>query len=455
MAQKEPIIIGHHEKIDIVDHVVSAIPAKIDTGANTSAIWASNISESHGTLSFSLFGSGSAYYSGQILTTQKYRVIAVKNSFGESEYRYIVSLSIRISNKRYRVHFTLADRSRSNFPILIGKRFLKGKFLVDVSQTHLLTGASKLERQRILVLCSLVDQKKYDLFNKVATAADAQIDVHDYNDLVFSFGEKPQVSLITKDGLKDIADYNLVYFKSHRGNIEQAMATGRYLQYRNVNFIDREFAQLISRSKLSEMMQLQTFGLPVPAGVVAASSWLAENIKEVTEPLGWPVIVKDVFSDKGKNNYLVANATDLKKILKAAPKECIFVVQKEVPNLGYSRVLVMGKEAKIVITRRSLEGSDKNEDPQKRHLNNIRGGVNASLEPVSEADATMISLSQKAADVMRRQVAGVDILQDKDTKKWYILEVNSSPQLMTKKYGDEKAQALGEYLKREAEMWYL
>ena len=204
MAQKEPIIIGHHEKIEIVDHAVAAIPAKIDTGANTCAIWASNIAENQGTLSFSLFGSGSAYYTGQVLTTQKYRVIAVKNSFGESEYRYIVSLSIRISNKRYRVHFTLADRSRSNFPVLLGKRFLKGKFLVDVAQTHILTGANKPDSQRILVLCSLVDQKKHDLFKKVAVAADAQLDVHDYNDLVFSFGDKPQVSLQTSDGLVDI-----------------------------------------------------------------------------------------------------------------------------------------------------------------------------------------------------------------------------------------------------------
>jgi D-alanine-D-alanine ligase-like ATP-grasp enzyme len=71
----------------------------------------------------------------------------------------------------------------------------------------------------------------------------------------------------------------------------------------------------------------------------------------------------------------------------------------------------------------------------------------------------MISLSQKAADVMRRQVAGVDILQekstDKATGKWYILEVNSSPQLLTKKFSDEKATAMGQYLKREAERWYL
>jgi len=30
--------------------------------------------------------------------------------------------------------FTLADRSKNNFPVLIGRKTLKGKFLVDVSK---------------------------------------------------------------------------------------------------------------------------------------------------------------------------------------------------------------------------------------------------------------------------------------------------------------------------------
>ncbi|MEO8785152.1 MAG: RimK/LysX family protein [Candidatus Saccharimonadales bacterium] len=450
-----PMIIGHHEQIQIVDHAVADIPAKIDTGANSSAIWASNIAEHDGLLNFTLFGAGSVYFTGVVLQTDKYRVISIKNSFGESEYRYIVTLTIKIAGKRYKVHFTLADRSRSNFPMLLGKRFLNKKFLVDVSRNHLLEDNQKAGPQKILVLCSALDAAKQEFFAKVAAAASAQVSVHHYKDLLFRFGEKPQVQLRTSQGLVDVADFDLVYFKSHKSNLEAAMAVGRYLHYRNVNFIDREFGQLVSRSKLSEMMQLQTFGLPVPSGVVASHQLLLEQAKSITDELGWPVIVKDVFSDKGINNYQVQNMAELRKILEKAADKQLFVIQKLITNNGYSRVLVMGKEAKLVISRLTLKSEQKKLDPQKQHLDNIRGGINASLQPVESADATMISLSQKAADVMQRQVAGVDILQDKQTGKWYILEVNSSPQLITKKFSDEKAQAMGQYLKREAERWYL
>jgi glutathione synthase/RimK-type ligase-like ATP-grasp enzyme len=371
-----------------------------------------------------------------------------------------VTLPIKIAGKRFRVHFTLADRSRSNFPILLGKRFLNKKFLVDVSQNHLLDDHKKLSgTQKILVLCSVVDQAKHTFFAKVGQAASSRLEVHDYDDLLFRFGDKPIVELQTKEGLVDVADFDLVYFKSHKGHLEAAMAVGRYLHYRNVNFIDREFSQLVSRSKLSEMMQLQTFGLPVPPGVVASNRVLLKQAQAISQELGWPLIVKDVFSDKGKNNYLVQDMVELTKILKQANGDQLFVIQKYIANNGYCRVLVLGKEAKLVIRRVALKADQQNADAQKRHLNNVRGGVNASLQPVESADATMISLSQKAADVMRRQVAGVDILQekstDKATGKWYILEVNSSPQLLTKKFSDEKATAMGQYLKREAERWYL
>jgi glutathione synthase/RimK-type ligase-like ATP-grasp enzyme len=37
-------------------------------------------------------------------------------------------------------------------------------------------------------------------------------------------------------------------------------------------------------------------------------------------------------------------------------------------------------------------------------------------------------LALAAAQTTRKQMAGVDLIQSKDDKKWYIMEVNSSPQ---------------------------
>jgi hypothetical protein len=42
-----------------------------------------------------------------------------------------------------RVRFGLSDRSTHNYPILIGRRTLSGKFIVDVSQTENLVKIKK------------------------------------------------------------------------------------------------------------------------------------------------------------------------------------------------------------------------------------------------------------------------------------------------------------------------
>ena len=42
--------------------------------------------------------------------------------------------------KEYNVSISLADRSKMKYPMLLGKRFLKGRFLVDVEQEYISKG---------------------------------------------------------------------------------------------------------------------------------------------------------------------------------------------------------------------------------------------------------------------------------------------------------------------------
>ncbi len=110
------------------------VPAKIDTGAEASAIWASKIRVcKDGTLKFALFGEGSPFYSGKIYKRKDYKVIVTRSAMGQEQIRYRVYFPIVINGRKIRVLFSLADRSKNSFPILIGKRTLQGKFIVDVS----------------------------------------------------------------------------------------------------------------------------------------------------------------------------------------------------------------------------------------------------------------------------------------------------------------------------------
>lgn len=126
--------IGKTRKINIIGHA-DGVPAKIDTGADSSAIWASNISiDKDGVLHFTLFDEGSEFYTGEVISRIDYKVAKIASSSGHIQIRYRTHLSIRLGGKKIRVLFNLSDRSANKFPILIGRRTIARKFLVDVTK---------------------------------------------------------------------------------------------------------------------------------------------------------------------------------------------------------------------------------------------------------------------------------------------------------------------------------
>ena len=129
-------IIGSIELIEVAG--IKDIPAKVDTGADSSSIWASNIDmEKDGTLVFSLFSEKSPLYTGERIKSTDYVAKSVRSSHGDKQIRYRVKLPVTINNKTFTTTFTLANRSRNHFPVLIGRHTLEGNFLVDVSRASL------------------------------------------------------------------------------------------------------------------------------------------------------------------------------------------------------------------------------------------------------------------------------------------------------------------------------
>lgn len=127
-------VIGKSRKINIIGHV-SGVPAKIDTGADSSAIWASDIHiDEEGKLHFKLFGPGSRHYTGEDIVRTDYKVAQIRSTTGHLQIRYRTHLSIRLGGKKIRSLFNLSDRAKSQYPILIGRRTITGKFHVDVSR---------------------------------------------------------------------------------------------------------------------------------------------------------------------------------------------------------------------------------------------------------------------------------------------------------------------------------
>lgn len=131
---KELTIIGSNTLVDLVG-VAENVQAKIDTGADSSSLWASEISvDQDGILHYKLFDKGSPLYTGIEHTTSEFNVASVVSSSGHREIRYKVKILMRIGGRNIKAQFNLSNRSEQKFPVLIGRRTLKQKFLVDVSK---------------------------------------------------------------------------------------------------------------------------------------------------------------------------------------------------------------------------------------------------------------------------------------------------------------------------------
>ena len=130
----EKTVIGREVAIDFGEKIKN-VPAKVDTGADSSAVWASDIFvDPKHVLHFKLFDEGSKFYTGTEHATKDFSVAITKSSLGETALKYRVKLSINIAGRKIRATFGLSDRSTHNYPVLIGRKTLNGKFIVDVSQ---------------------------------------------------------------------------------------------------------------------------------------------------------------------------------------------------------------------------------------------------------------------------------------------------------------------------------
>jgi hypothetical protein len=132
------VIIGRSEEISFVDYGINHIPAKTDTGAYRSAIHASDIEldEQAGVLRFSLLaGHPVCGAMAQRVETKTFKKVMIENSFGHGEERYEVRLRVKLGPKIFTAAFTLANRAKKVYPILMGRKLLNHRFLVDSSES--------------------------------------------------------------------------------------------------------------------------------------------------------------------------------------------------------------------------------------------------------------------------------------------------------------------------------
>lgn len=117
--------VGRTETVYFPDFESGPDSAKIDTGAYGNALHVEDVYVQDGLLHFTIGGKQRVF--------EEYGTIVVKNSFGKRQKRYSIVTRMKMGKKTYRLHFSLTDRNKMKYPVLIGRRFI-GRFgyMVDV-----------------------------------------------------------------------------------------------------------------------------------------------------------------------------------------------------------------------------------------------------------------------------------------------------------------------------------
>ncbi|HTB33080.1 MAG TPA: RimK/LysX family protein [Bacteroidia bacterium] len=135
---KKKEIIGRTVLVDLPKLGFTSIPAKADTGAYYCSLHCHfiNVKVEHGKriLCFNLLDPTHPEYQDRtIFYKRKFIEKQIKNSFGDTEMRYLIHTAIRLHSRRIRAWISLTDRGNMKYPMLLGSRLLRNKFLVDVS----------------------------------------------------------------------------------------------------------------------------------------------------------------------------------------------------------------------------------------------------------------------------------------------------------------------------------
>ncbi len=127
----EKKVIGRFDKADFPLLHLEDISIKIDTGAYTSSIHCDNIIIRDGVLHCTFLDEEHPLYNGKEFTFKDYEVVTVRSSNGQTQERFQVQSSIKLFGKIFKISLSLSARQEMRYPVLIGRKFLTKKIIVD------------------------------------------------------------------------------------------------------------------------------------------------------------------------------------------------------------------------------------------------------------------------------------------------------------------------------------
>ncbi|MFK7925482.1 MAG: ATP-dependent zinc protease [Bacteroidia bacterium] len=140
-------VIGRKDKADFPQFGFVNLRVKIDTGAYGSTIHCHYIKEVEEAgkirLHCRLLDPSHPQYQNETSVFEDFSKKEIRNSFGKSEKRYVIQTIICLFGEEIETKFSLSERSEMKSPVLLGRKLLNGKFVVDTAKYNLSFRAKK------------------------------------------------------------------------------------------------------------------------------------------------------------------------------------------------------------------------------------------------------------------------------------------------------------------------
>jgi ribosomal protein S6--L-glutamate ligase len=424
-------IIGSEEWCVFENLGIPAIKARVDSGAKTSSIQATNIK---------IFSKrAQEWVKFEVNPLQENRSIVieceallvdrrmVKSSSGISEERFVVKTPVTLGNETFDIELTLANRDTMEFRMLLGREALNDRYLVNPSLNYQLQDYSDTDIN-----------KKYAPYYKEKTGL--KIALLASNPLLYS-NKRLMEAAEARGHEIQFLNVELAYMKLDAQSPEIRYRGGNILkdfdaviprikpsvtfygcalirQFDNLGVYCQNSAEAItqSRDKLFASQLFSKNDIHIPITGFAKSPMDTKDLIKMVN--GAPLIIKLLESTQGKGVVLAETNKAAESVINAFKSvNTNILVQEFIKEAN-------GQDIRCFVVKGKVVASMQRQAQKGEFRANIHQGGVASIIKITAEEK---KLALKAAKVLNLAVAGVDIIRS--NKGPLLLEVNSSPGL--------------------------
>ena len=252
---------------------------------------------------------------------------------------------------------------------------------------------------------------KRDLNIAVTTAS--------FDEIYFDSGSS---ELLLKGGIQ-LKNFDVIYFRLVGKALETASLVTEYAKKNRIQIVDRIYVNSqvfpITQSKAQEMKALSDAKISIPTTFFGS---LKEIVDKSKKKFGFPFVIKSTSGSRGREVYSPEDEKSLRVLVSN-----LTVEEKSGKKYFSQQFIKCTKRVRILVINNKIIGSVSQLTKWRKRVNGYAPVEDEKKIEKFVPDNEMQKLALSAVAATGIDIAGVDVLIEEGTNKYYIIEVNAAP----------------------------